>query len=46
MSIDRLLGLLAHTMAEPDPAAQHFEDALASCRKAGYSPEFAWSLCD
>ena len=24
----------------------HFEDALAFCRRAGYRPELAWSLCD
>ena len=29
-----------------DPAAVHFEDALAFCRKAGYRPELAWCLCD
>ncbi len=27
-------------------AQAHFEDALAFCRKAGYRPELAWSLCD
>ena len=45
-SADRLLGLLAQTMGEPDKAAQHLEDAIAFCRKAGYRPELAWSLCD
>lgn len=24
----------------------HFEDALAFCRKAGYRPDLAWSCCD
>ncbi len=24
----------------------YFKDALAFCRKAGYRPELAWSLCD
>jgi hypothetical protein len=43
---DRLLGLLSVTMGQLDQAAQHFEDALAFCRKAGYRPELAWSLCD
>ena len=27
-------------------AQLHFEDALTFCRKAGYRPELAWSLCD
>ena len=45
MSMDRLLGLLAHTMGNFDDSAGHFEDALAFCRKAGYRPELAWSLC-
>ncbi len=45
-SVDRLLGLLAHTMGKLDQAAAHFEDALAFCRKAGYRPELAWSCCD
>ena len=44
--LDRLLGLLAETMAELDQAAQHFEDALAFCRKAGYRPELAWTCHD
>ena len=46
VSTDRILGLLAHTMGNLDDAATHFEDALAFCRKAGYRPELAWSLCD
>ena len=46
MSNDRLLGLLAHTMGNMDVAAEHFEDALAFCRKAGYRPELAWTCCD
>jgi len=45
-SVDRLLGLLSQTMGEKDQAAQHFEDALAFCRKAGYRPELAWTCCD
>ena len=36
LSFDRLLGLLAQTMGSPDLAAEHFEDALAFCRKGGY----------
>ena len=43
---DRLLGLLAQTMGSPDQAAEHFEDALAFCRKGGYKPELAWTCCD
>ena len=43
---DRLLGLLAQTLGKPEDAVAHFEDALAFCRKAGYRPELAWSLCD
>ncbi|MCH7626079.1 MAG: tetratricopeptide repeat protein, partial [Chloroflexi bacterium] len=44
--VDRVLGLLAHTMGNLEDAQGHFEDALAFCRKAGYRPELAWSLCD
>ncbi len=43
---DRLLGLLCHPMGRLDDAARHFDDALAFCRKAGYRPELAWSLCE
>ena len=43
---DRLLGLLTQTMGDLDKAAQHFEDALAFCRRAGYQPELAWTCCD
>ena len=46
VSVDRLLGLLAHTMAELDQAMDHFEDAQTFCRKAGYRPELAWTCCD
>ena len=45
-SIDHLLGLLAHAIGKLGDAQTHFEDALAFCRKAGYRPELAWSLCD
>ena len=45
-SVDRLLGLLAQTMSNLNDAQSHFEDALTFCRKAGYRPELAWSLCD
>jgi tetratricopeptide (TPR) repeat protein len=43
---DRLLGLLAHTMGNLDKAVEHFEAALAFCRRAGYRPELAWTCCD
>lgn len=46
LATGRLLGLLAHTIGKPDEAVAHFEDALAFCRRAGYRPELAWSLCD
>ena len=45
-SVDRILGLLSQTMGNLDQATVHFEDALTFCRKAGYRPELAWSLCD
>ena len=41
-----LLGLLAQTIGDLDQAVDHFEEALAFCRKAGYLPELAWSCCD
>ena len=46
LSADRVLGLLAQTMGKHDDAKDHFEDALAFCRRAGYRPELAWSCCD
>ena len=46
ISTDRVLGLLAHTMAELDRATGHFEEALAFCRKAGHRTELAWTCCD
>jgi tetratricopeptide (TPR) repeat protein len=46
ISIDRLLGLLAHTMNNLDQACAHFENALPFCRNAGYRPELAWTCCD
>jgi len=45
-SVDRVLGLLSQTMGNLDDSQTHFEDALAFCRRAGYRPELAWSLCD
>ena len=46
VAADRVLGLLAHTMRDPDQAVAHFEDPLTFCRKAGYRPELAWTCCD
>ena len=46
ISVDRLLGLLSQTMGNTDRAVNHFEDALAFCRKAGYRPELAWTCHD
>ena len=43
--MDRLLGCLAHRTGNL-AANAYFEEALAFCRKAGYRPELAWSLCD
>ncbi|PKB63658.1 MAG: hypothetical protein BZY80_06220 [SAR202 cluster bacterium Io17-Chloro-G2] len=43
---DRLLGLLSQTMGDLNRASTHFDDAVASCRNAGYRPELAWSCCD
>lgn len=43
---DRVLGILAHTMGDMDQAADHFEDAIAICRNAGYRPELAWTCHD
>ena len=46
ISVDRLLGLLSHTMGDPGQSAAHFEDALAFCRNAAYGPELAWTCSD
>ncbi len=46
ISVDRLLGLLSHTLGNYDRASEHFEDALAFCGKAGYRPELAWTCHD
>ncbi len=40
---DRLLGLLAEAIDQPDQADAHFKDALNFCEKAGYRPEWAWT---
>ena len=46
MSTERLLGLLAQTMGNPEAAVRHFEDVQTFCREAGYRPELAWSCHD
>jgi DNA-binding CsgD family transcriptional regulator/tetratricopeptide (TPR) repeat protein len=46
ISADRLLGLLAHTMGQPNQSAAHFQQAQDFCRRAGYRPELAWSLAE
>ncbi len=33
-------------MGYMDRASNHFEDATAFCRRAGYRPELAWTCCD
>ena len=43
ISTDRVLGLLSQTIGRMDQAINHFEDALAFCRRAGYRPDLAWS---
>ena len=45
IAADSMLGLLSQTMGNLDQAADHFEDALAFCRK-GFRPELAWTCCD
>jgi hypothetical protein len=46
VQLDRVLGLLARGMGRHETAAAHFEDAIAFCRRAGYLPDLAWSLCE
>ena len=46
MRVDRVLGLLAHTMGDLGRSVAHFEDSLTYYRQAGYSPELAWTCCD
>ena len=47
ISADRVLGLLSKTMGNVDQAAEHFNDALALCCRAGYGsswPEVAATM--
>ena len=46
IAVDRLLGLLSHTLGNLTQGESHFGDALMFCRKAGYRSELAWSCCD
>ena len=46
ITVDRMLGLLAHTMGDQDATIDHFDDAQSFCRKGGYRPEVAWTCCD
>ncbi len=43
---DQVLGLLSVTLGRLDQAMNHFDDALAFCRKAGYRPDLAWTCYD
>ena len=43
---DRVLGLLSVTLGRLDQGINHFEDALAFCRRAGYWPDLAWTCRD
>jgi DNA-binding CsgD family transcriptional regulator len=44
-AVDRVLGLLSHTIGDLDLAISCFEDALTLCRN-GYRPELAWTCHD
>ena len=44
--VQRVLGLLAATLNRLSASAEHFEEALSFCSKAGYRPELAWTCCD
>ena len=46
ISTDRVRGLMAAAMGEPDQAITHFEGALTLTRRGGYRPELAWTCCD
>jgi DNA-binding CsgD family transcriptional regulator/tetratricopeptide (TPR) repeat protein len=37
-------GFLCLTTGRVDEAVQHYEEAVAFCREAGYRPELAWAL--
>jgi hypothetical protein len=46
IAADRLLGLLALTMHQIEPACSHFEAALAFCSRASYRPEYCRAAID
>ncbi|MGH3082927.1 MAG: ATP-binding protein [Gaiellaceae bacterium] len=46
MTIDRMLGLLAAVCGDMDAAADHFDDGLTFCDRAGYGPEYVWTAAD
>ena len=46
ISTDRVRGMLATAMGEPDQAIAHFEDGLTLTRSAVYRPEIAWLCCE
>ena len=46
VSTDRVLGMLSMTLGRLDQAVDHFEDALAFNRRAGFRPDLAWTCCD
>jgi len=46
VSVDRVLGLLAHVLGDADRAGEHFEEALGLCRDGGCRPELAWTCSD
>ncbi|MBE3064190.1 MAG: hypothetical protein IMZ69_04140 [Spirochaetes bacterium] len=45
-STDGLLAALCSLLGRRAEAAEHFEDALSLCRRAGYWPELAWTCLD
>jgi DNA-binding CsgD family transcriptional regulator len=45
-STDAELGRLCTVLDRIDEAAEHFGDAIAFCRRAGYLPEMAWTISD
>jgi hypothetical protein len=45
-AVARYLGLLARTLRQRDPAADHFEAALELNERVGARPWLAWTKCD
>ena len=43
---NRVSGLLAVSLEDPDSAIGHFEDALTFCRENGCLKELAWTCSD